>query len=54
MSLETLEEEAGREKEYVGSPTEPNYYAWQLVLRELSLYRIEQTKIYVALCSESV
>lgn len=33
-----------REREYVDSPTEVNYYAWQQVLRELSLCRIEQKK----------
>lgn len=44
-ALGDLEAEAEkREREYVGSPNEVNYYAWQQVLRDLSLCRVEQTK----------
>lgn len=43
-SLGNLEEAERLERIYVDSPTELNYHSWQLVLREFSLYRVEQSK----------
>lgn len=45
-SLLEKEGKAGRcEQEFVASPSDAKYYEWQRVLRELSLLRIDQTKM---------
>lgn len=54
-ALGNLEAEAERRKrEYVGPPTEVKYYAWQQILRELSLCRIDQTKKSILYSAQKV